>query len=399
MSGEEFAVFLDLFGCAPFREDLRDLLTQAMLVVVLRQDADDVLNLSGLVSGSPTEIVSHAEKVKAVLKGKARLDDLQVKRLRIVTDPGCTEWWKRVQEVCFSPCYSIDHTLTTVPKRAVEPDGDSIESIGNQVSDFYRSLPAFGQVGFLRSPNIPAEIFVHGFSTRFGGLSPYPGMKSLNLTYTTKKSDSEALIKENVRRLAEVAGFDGGKLHVAAANHGIQVWTVGEDKPAGYDAVISNIPGVVVAAPSADCTLVLFADLVNKCCGAAHAGWRGTMTSEGVAMATVNAMKSKFGTNPKDLLVAIGPSIGTCCYEFGVDEAKKFEDFDPSCVVRKPGHPKPFVDVALTNRLQLQRGGVPASSIDMSNTLCTKCHPDKFFSYRRDGTPFGNQIGFIGVKQ
>ncbi|XP_064598532.1 purine nucleoside phosphorylase LACC1-like [Liolophura sinensis] len=156
--------------------------------------------------------------------------------------------------------------------------------------------------------------------------------------------------------------------------------------------------GVVVAAPSADCTLVLFADPVNKCCGAVHAGWRGTVMSEGIAMATVNAMKSKFCTNPKDVLVAIGPSIGTCCYEFGVGKAQQLEEFDSSCTVHKPDYPKLFVDVAWRNKLQLQRG-VPASNIDMPNTLCTKCPLDKFFSYRRDGTPFGNQIGFIGIKQ
>ncbi|XP_064598551.1 purine nucleoside phosphorylase LACC1-like isoform X2 [Liolophura sinensis] len=405
MSEQEHVVFLDFFGCVPSKEDLQNSLAKvgtaiqgARLLVALRHDVNTGLDLSALLPGSPTETVSHAAKIKSVLIAKARLDDLQVKRLRIVTDPDCAQWWKRVQEVCFTPCYSIDQIYTTVPKRTVKPDGDSVSSIGNQVRDFFRSLPAVGQIGFLRSPNIPAEVFVHGFSTRFGGLSSYPGMKSLNLTYTMKKPDPEALIKENIRRLADFAGFDGGNLHVAAATHGIQVWTVGEEKPAGYDAVISNMPGVVVAAPSADCTLVLFADPVNKCCGAAHAGWRGTMTSEGIAMATVNAMKSKFGTNPKDVLVAIGPSIGTCCYEFGVEEAKQFEEFDPSCIVHKPDHPKPFVDVARTNKLQLQRGGVPASNIDMSNTLCTKCHPDKFFSYRRDGTPFGNQIGFIGIK-
>ena len=271
----------------------------------------------------------------------------------------------------------------------------------SDVEDYLRSICSEdgGPVCLLSSPLIP-ESFVHGYSSRQGGVSTHPGLASLNLCCSKKKKDSKLVVNENRARLAQAANFNPKDLHIAKAVHGKDVWVYEEHQPESYDAIITNTSGICVAAPGADCNMLLFADPVTASCGAAHAGWKGILC--GVIQATVKAMIKKYGTDPRNLIVAIGPSLSACCCEFGVEGSKDFEKIDKRCVMWKPGCKKPFLDLRLAAKVLLMQCGVPKDNIDdgsKSNLqICTKCDPEhRYFSFRRIGLQFGNQVGLIGL--
>lgn len=125
---------------------------------------------------------------------------------------------------------------------------------------------------------------------------------------------------------------------------------------------------------------------------AAHAGWRGT--ASGVVRRTVEQMVSEGGVAADDLAAAIGPHIGVCCMEVGDDVADLFGR--PGTVVRRPDWPKPHLDLGAANRTQLADAGVPPERVEVS-TLCTRCRPDLFHSYRRDGEKAGRMLSLIGL--
>uniref|UniRef100_A0A8C3H998 Purine nucleoside phosphorylase LACC1 n=1 Tax=Chrysemys picta bellii TaxID=8478 RepID=A0A8C3H998_CHRPI len=249
----------------------------------------------------------------------------------------------------------------------------------------------------------PGHIFLHGFTTRTGGISYILTLSSLNLFSSAKRRDPKAVVKENLRRLANTAGFDPETFHRVKVNHASDVWIMGKPQPDSYDAIIMNQKDVTIAAPSADCIPVLFADPVKKACGAAHSGWKGTLL--GVAMATVNAMITEYGCNVKDILVVLGPSVGPCCFTLPQESAKEFYNLDPKCV-RQFESPTPYVDIRRATRILLETGGILPQNIqddsvpdhNQSLTFCTACHPDTFYSHSRDGTNFGIQFGFISIR-
>jgi YfiH family protein len=164
------------------------------------------------------------------------------------------------------------------------------------------------------------------------------------------------------------------------------------------DIVITDDPGTAVAVQVADCVPLLFADRRTGAVAAAHAGWRGTAAH--VAVHTVRAMAEHFGTRPGDLVVAIGPSIGACCYQVKADVLAAFESagFAASSLAHwfSPDGDADhlLLDVPLANRHQLIAAGVSADRIARSG-LCTACHPEHFFSYRRDGAGTGRLAAAI----
>ncbi|XP_033749886.1 laccase domain-containing protein 1-like isoform X2 [Pecten maximus] len=272
------------------------------------------------------------------------------------------------------------------------------EQIVKDVSNFFGSLPAFGDVTTLTSPIIPNDLFYHGFSCRTGGLSSLPGMKSLNLVYSISKRDPKALVNENRRKLANHVGFDPERFRVARTVHGNSVHVVGNTEPdEGYDGIATDQQGVTIGAPGADCVTMIFADPVKRACAALHSGWMGTVKRACVEI--LHTMTTEFGSNPSDVIVAMGPSIGQCCFEFGVDQIDQFKDIVAESVVIRDSGQKAFVNLQICNRVLLEQNGVKPTNIDDHTcTKCTSCNPELFFSYRRDGRPFGNQVGFIGMK-
>lgn len=150
------------------------------------------------------------------------------------------------------------------------------------------------------------------------------------------------------------------------------------------DALITNLPGLPVSIRTADCFPILLADPENLAIGAVHAGWRGTVGE--IVCRALDTMRSEFGTSPQRVFAAIGPGIGSCCYEVGDEVARRFGK-------TKAGN----LDLAAINRAQLENAGVPASQIDTLG-YCTKCHPELFHSYRRDGERAGRMISYIMKK-
>ena len=175
--------------------------------------------------------------------------------------------------------------------------------------------------------------------------------------------------------------------------HGNSVVVAGQDSVSLPDAdiLISNRTDIAVVVQAADCVPLLMADVRAGAVAAAHAGWRGL--AAGVPGETVNALTRAFGSRPEDLLVAVGPAIGQCCYEVGGDVreamARAFGEADASrwfMASRASG--KWMFDMWASARAQLEIAGVPASQIFAAG-LCTASHPNAFCSYRRDGPPAG----------
>lgn len=251
----------------------------------------------------------------------------------------------------------------------------------------------------LQSDRIGAG-FVHGFTTRAGGVSA-PPFDALNLG--GKWGDAPAHVTENRRRLAQAVG---GAPFVARQVHGTAIHRVraGDDAAAvarqEADGLCSDAPGVVLGVFVADCVPVLIADPRTGCCAAVHAGWRGTVA--GILPQAVHTLGATFGARVQDLQVALGPAIGPCCFEVGPEVADAFTAAVSDARARNIVRPSPrgladkaHVDLHAANRWLLERAGVDPGAID-AVAGCTHCDRGRFFSFRRDGASTGQQMGVIG---
>jgi len=244
----------------------------------------------------------------------------------------------------------------------------------------------------LRSPLISDALFVHGFPERTGGVST-GARASLNLG--RRWGDDADAVAENRRLLAEHAGYDPAQLVATRHVHGTDVWRVGEPlaDDAEFDGLVCDRAGPVLGAFAADCIPLLFADPLSGVCGAAHAGWRGTVA--GVA-ANVVARMAEAGARVPDIRVALGPSIGACCFEVGAEVVAEFSAALPSVAgLVVDGPRKQHIDLRRATRALLERAGVAPEHID-DTPPCTRCERERFFSYRRDGKEGGVHMGFIG---
>uniref|UniRef100_A0A8D0FT29 LACC1 protein n=1 Tax=Strix occidentalis caurina TaxID=311401 RepID=A0A8D0FT29_STROC len=154
--------------------------------------------------------------------------------------------------------------------------------IRSEIQMYLESLPSLnGELTILKSSLIPDDIFLHGFTTRTGGISYIPTLSSCNLFSSSKRRDPQVVVKENLRRLANAAGFNPETFHRVKIDHANAVCIMGKTEPDSYDGIVTNQKGVTIAAPGADCIPVLFADPVRKACGAAHSGRRMVNTTGG----------------------------------------------------------------------------------------------------------------------
>jgi YfiH family protein len=241
---------------------------------------------------------------------------------------------------------------------------------------------------------IPGEGFLHGFPERTGGVST--GLRaSLNLG--VRWGDDRANVETNRRLLAAHAGYDPAELQVTRHVHGTAVWKVGEPLAEGaeFDGLVCDRVGPVLGAFAADCIPLVFAEPDARVCGAAHAGWRGTVA--GIA-GNVVARMQELGARPERIRAALGPSIGPCCFEVGPEVVAAFRDAFgdvPGMVVAGPR--KDHIDLPAAMRHALERAGLRPEHID-ARPPCTRCNPDRFFSYRRDGQAGGVHMAFIGLR-
>ena len=252
-----------------------------------------------------------------------------------------------------------------------------------------RALP------LLVSPVIPREC-AHGFTTRAGGVSP-PPYDTFNLGFSW--GDQRDNVLENRRRLRAWLGAE--RLFLVRQVHGPVAVVVREgDTPEQVavheaDALVTAVPGHALGAMSADCVPLLLADPRTGACAAAHAGWRGVVA--GVATAAVQALARAHGSRPADVRVAMGPSIGPCCFEVGeevVDAFRALRAGDDGVVIERPGR-KPHINLRRSLALELQAAGLDTAHIDGGGE-CTKCDPQgRFYSYRRDNTRTGQHLAVI----
>jgi polyphenol oxidase len=244
-----------------------------------------------------------------------------------------------------------------------------------------------------RSPVLPTDGFTHGFPERHGGVST--GLRS-SLNLGKRWGDDADNVEQNRRLLAAHAGYDAAQLVATRHVHGTDVYQVGEPLAADaeFDGLVCDRPGPVLGAFAADCIPILFADPVEKICGAAHAGWRGTVN--GVAPNVISRMAA-LGAKPETIRVALGPSIGPCCFEVGPEVVEEFRaklGDVPGLVVR--GLARDRINLRVASRFLLERAGIAPAHIDDAPP-CTKCEGERFFSYRRDGIAGGVHMAFIGL--
>ncbi|XP_069496078.1 purine nucleoside phosphorylase LACC1 [Ambystoma mexicanum] len=361
------------------------------------------------------QVVWNSSMAAMLYSIKQQLDEKDVSIVRIILPKSKKSSMQVFVDHLFTTAYQLEYKVfdpicdeddihEATALQSGYPSELQLQHIKSDIATFLGSLPGLkGDLAILKSPLISDSHFIHGFSTRAGGISYIKTLSSLNLFSSSSRKDPKSVVGENLRRLAKLAGFNPDSYRSVKVDHGNQVWIVGKPEPDSYDGIVTNRKGVTIAAPGADCIPILFSDPVKKVCGAAHSGWKGTLL--GVAMATVNAMVTEFGCRMDDIVVVMGPSVGPCCFTLPLEAAKEFQALDPRCV-RQFDLPRPYIDIRKATRVLLERGGIQPqniqddSVIDQSRnlTFCTACHPEMFFSHVRDGINFGTQIGFISIK-
>lgn len=267
---------------------------------------------------------------------------------------------------------------------------------------------------------------VHAFSTRRGGVSRVYGGRALNLGFTAH--DSRGAVERNRALFLQQLGVADGRkswpLITLRQIHSDLIHYVDKVPPhllAG-DGLITDTPGLLIAVQTADCLPVIIVDRKHRAVGVFHAGWRGTVKR--IVEKGVGEMRKHFGSQPPNLLAAIGPGVQSCCYQVGEEVRTKFEsqfaygaklfrqvkESDPVrekypllfLTARAPGHSelpvKLFLDLVEANRRQLLDAGVPAKNID-TEAPCTACHPELLFSHRAEKGVTGRLMGVVGIRR
>ena len=229
--------------------------------------------------------------------------------------------------------------------------------------------------------------FPHGFTTRRGGASR-ASFESLNLGPSV--GDEAPDVEANWRALVLATGLGFAKARQVHGDRVIVACVAGESSEEA-DAIVSSRPGLAACVSVADCVPILIGDPRSGAVAAVHAGWRGTLAH--TAERAVEALTREVGAHPGDLLAAIGPAIGPCCYEVAPDLAQVFRD-DLGTRVAEPRGGCARVDLWLANEIVLRKAGLSGERIEVLGR-CTACEPDTFFSYRRDRGCTGRQVGFI----
>lgn len=231
----------------------------------------------------------------------------------------------------------------------------------------------------------------HLFTTKQPQLPPTQGDSVWSLVAASLGGDLHSL-----RRIKQVHGNTVCVVHDTEAGGGEEASAV---TPPQADAIISNLPGAILAVQVADCVPMLVVDVRTGAAGAVHAGWRGTKA--GIGAATIAALGREFASDPRDLRVALGPSIGACCYEVGEELLREFRDAGAS----EPELARWFtraasgslcLDLWAANRDQLVAAGVARDHIATAR-LCTQTHADVFDSFRVAGPRAGRMIAAVRV--
>lgn len=260
----------------------------------------------------------------------------------------------------------------------------------------YLSYPLLEQTG----------IVTHGFSTRVGGVSE--GVCStMNLSFS--RGDKEDAVRENFRRMAKALGVEEDSFVFSHQTHTTNVRKVTlEDKGKGLvrpldyqdvDGLITDIPGLCLSTFYADCVPLFFVDPIHKAIGLSHSGWRGTVGK--IGNVTIQRMKEEYGSNPSDMVAAIGPSICQECYEVSEDVIiefqKSFAKKHWNDLYYEKENGKYQLNLWKANEMILEEAGVLRENIAVTN-LCTCCNHEWLFSHRASQGKRGNLAAFLALK-
>jgi len=337
--------------------------------------------------------------------------------------------------------------------RASEPDLAHIDQLlaGAGLRHGRRKLMA---AGFDRQPKHPAQIpapkrrtrsapnrieviqsplfteipwLLSGFSTRTGGKTDVYNSGELNLGFTP--ADSRETVLAN-RRLFfnKVTGNPNfpaitlRQIHSSLIRRVTASDATSAEARLKADGLMTSEPGLLLCIQTADCIPVLIADRKNRAVAAFHAGWRGTLKR--IVQNGVGRMRLEFGSRPGDLIAAIGPGVGQCCYAVGEDVRSEFlsqfayapelfrdvYDSDPVrekypmlfLTARAPGHsnigPSLHLDLAEANRRQLLDAGLAPEAISVIGD-CTSCQTARYFSHRAEHGFTGRMLSVIGIRK
>ncbi|MGO5051334.1 peptidoglycan editing factor PgeF [Lachnospiraceae bacterium LCP25S3_G4] len=248
-------------------------------------------------------------------------------------------------------------------------------------------------------------IVTHAFSTRIGGVST-GDYTSMNLSFT--RGDKEESVRENFRRISRAIGVDECDMVFSKQTHTTNVRVVTQDDrgkglvdPLDYenvDGLITNVPGICLATFYADCVPIYLIDPVNKAIGLSHSGWRGTVGK--IGKVTLECMNQQYGTNAKDIVAAIGPSICKECYEVSEDVIiefqKNYDQAEWEALFFQKENGKFQLDLWKANEIVLLDAGVPKDHIAVTN-ICTCCNENTFFSHRATRGKRGNLGAFLAL--
>ncbi len=254
----------------------------------------------------------------------------------------------------------------------------------------FLSVPSFDETG----------ICVTCFSTRLGGVSK-PPIDSMNLGFG--RGDERESVLENYKLLGDAAGFPDKHVVAFTQVHKNDVCIATLDdageaylpKKREFDAVVTNVPNLPIATYHADCVPVFLLDPKNHAVGVAHAGWRGTAAKSPAS--AVRAMVDNFGSCPRDILAAVGPSIDMCCFETDADVPEAmlsaFGEAAKRCI-RNDSNGKFHISLPELNVLTLLDCGILEENITMSGE-CTCCKHDLYWSHRATGGVRGAMAAII----
>jgi purine-nucleoside/S-methyl-5'-thioadenosine phosphorylase / adenosine deaminase len=314
-----------------------------------------------------------------------------------------------------------------------------VGSKANVIMEGFRANQRLGVEWLEATPFAKVSWLVHGFSTRrWTGA----GTASGDLNLAREEGPAAAAIRANRERFVAAIGDSGFELASVRQIHSDRIFEVASTKDSEWsyvmpgcppsdvmppeckgDALITKRAGILLCVRTADCMPILLADLRNRAVAAVHAGWRGTLKR--IVEKAAGELRRVFGSRPNDLLAAVGPAIGACCYAIGREVADAFsgafanaDDFivrtrsavedprkplSPSFLSRfppghGPAHEGSFkLNLQALARHQLESVGIPRANISMAGE-CTFCRNDRYFSYRKEGSHAGRMMAVIGVR-
>ncbi len=239
----------------------------------------------------------------------------------------------------------------------------------------------------------------HCFTTKCGGVS---SGEVLGLNLGFRCGDNPDSVIENYKIVAKDVGFPFGKITAGRQTHSANIRIITtEDAGKGVskssemqdvDGLVTNVANLPLVVFYADCVPILLADDEMGVVAAVHSGWRGTVSE--IAGKAVEIMKNKFSSSPQNIKAAIGPSIGKCCFETGLEVASQFD----KKLVLENNNGKFFVDLWQANKMILQKSGVKEENIDVLE-ICTVCNSDMLYSYRAHKDATGRMGAFIMLKK